>query len=84
MGYLTEPRHDGQGDDRGEGLEARTDGHGVLRGAKGILITAQAQDRGRGRMLEREALLDTLHSLEELAQRLSQDAARYHAEVTDL
>ena len=84
LGYLTEPRHDGQGDDRGEGLEARTDGHGVLRGAKGILITAQAQDRGRGRMLEREALLDTLHSLEELAQRLSQDAARYHAEVTDL
>ncbi|MFX7549062.1 type VI secretion system Vgr family protein, partial [Acinetobacter baumannii] len=57
LGYLTEPRHDGQGDDRGEGLEARTDGHGVLRGAKGILITAQAQDRGRGRMLEREALL---------------------------
>lgn len=84
LGYLTEPRHDGQGNDRGEGLEARTDGHGVLRGAKGILITAQAQDRGRGRMLERETLLDTLHSLEELAQRLSQDAARHYAEATDL
>ncbi len=84
LGYLTEPRHDGHGDDRGEGLEVRTDGHGVLRGAKGVLITAQAQDSGRGRMLERETLLDTLHSLEELAQRLSRDAARHQAEVTDL
>lgn len=84
LGYLTEPRHDGQGTDRGEGLEARTDGHGVLRGGKGVLITAQRQDRGRGRMLERAALLETLHSLQELAERLSQDAAQHYAEATDL
>lgn len=84
LGYLTEPRHDGQGADRGEGLETRTDGHGVLRGGKGVLITAQRQDRGRGRMLERAALLETLHSLQDLAQRLSQDAARHHAEMTDV
>ncbi|ADJ61776.1 type VI secretion system tip protein VgrG [Herbaspirillum seropedicae] len=84
LGYLTEPRHGGRGEDRGEGLEARTDGHGVMRAAKGVMITAQSQDRGRGRMLERAALLETLDNLQELAQRLSHDAARHHAEATDV
>ncbi|MFS2113570.1 type VI secretion system Vgr family protein [Herbaspirillum frisingense] len=84
LGHLTEPRLDGHGDDRGQGLEARTDGHGVMRGAKGILITAQSQDRGRGRMLERDALLETLQALQQIARRLGQHAAEHHAEATDL
>lgn len=84
LGYLTEPRYEGQGSDRGEGVEIRTDGHGVLRAGKGVLITAHRQDRGRGRILERAVLLETLRDLQELAQRLSQDAVRHHAEATDL
>lgn len=38
----------GRKDARGEGWELRTDGHGVLRAAKGMLITTQERQSARG------------------------------------
>jgi type VI secretion system secreted protein VgrG len=40
----------GRKDARGEGWELRTDGHGVARAAKGLLITTEARQAARGPM----------------------------------
>jgi len=54
----------GRKDARGEGWELRTDGHGVARAAKGLLITTEARQSARG----------PIKDMEETAKRL--DAAR--------
>ncbi|MBB6134225.1 type VI secretion system secreted protein VgrG [Massilia aurea] len=44
----------GRKDARGEGWELRTDGHGVARAAKGLLITTEARQAARGPMKDME------------------------------
>ncbi|MGU0746662.1 type VI secretion system Vgr family protein, partial [Pseudomonas aeruginosa] len=44
LGYLTHPRPEG-GKPRGEGFELRTDEHGAVRAAKGLLLSTEEQLR---------------------------------------
>src|SRR5690606_25655268 len=49
LGHITRIEDtNGRKDARGEGWELRTDGHGVARAAKGMLITTEARQAGRG------------------------------------
>jgi len=49
LGHITRIEDNaGRKDARGEGFELRTDGHGVARAAKGLLITTEARQSARG------------------------------------
>ena len=46
LGYITRiPDSKGRSDFRGEGFELRTDGHGVIRSAKGMILTTYARNQ---------------------------------------
>ena len=74
LGYLTHPRHYGGGKPRGEGFELRTDGHGALRAAKGLLLTAEAQLKAAAGQLERQQVIEVLHTALALAKQLGSSA----------
>jgi len=82
-GWLTHPRRDGQGQPRGEGIEARTDAQVAVRGGRGVYITAQAQSQAGGEMLERRALLGLAEQLQGIVQTLGRLSSTHHAEDTD-
>ena len=74
LGYLTHPRHYGGGKPRGEGFELRTDGHGALRAAKGLLLTAEAQLKAAAGHLERQQAIEVLQTALALAKQLGSSA----------
>lgn len=57
----------GRKDERGEGWELRTDGHGVARAAKGMLITTEARQAARG----------PIKDMRETCQRLTATAGQH-------
>ncbi|GGC21619.1 type VI secretion system Vgr family protein [Pseudoduganella buxea] len=67
LGHITRIEDtSGRKDARGEGWELRTDGHGVARAAKGLLITTEARQTARGPikdMGETAKRLDAAHKL---------------------
>lgn len=68
LGYITRiENNQGRTDARGEGWELRTDGHGVARAAKGLLITTEARQAARG----------PVKDMDETARRLTL-AAEHH------
>ncbi|MCR6479986.1 type VI secretion system tip protein VgrG [Variovorax sp. ZS18.2.2] len=82
-GWLTQPRTDGQGAPRGEGLEARSDAQVAVRGGKGVYITSQPQGRAGGNMLERQALLGLADQLQGIVKNLGETSSTHKAEDTD-
>ncbi|WP_230369789.1 type VI secretion system Vgr family protein [Paludibacterium denitrificans] len=44
QGFLTQPRTNGKAQPRGNGFELRTDQHGAIRAAHGLLLTTEAQN----------------------------------------
>ncbi len=82
-GWLTQPRTDGKGRPRGQGLEARSDAQVALRGGQGVYITAQAQTNAGGDMLERRALLGLAEQLQGIVQQLGETSSLHKAEGTD-
>jgi type VI secretion system secreted protein VgrG len=73
--------------ERGQGAELRTDGHVALRGAKGMLLSADAKYNAQGKQLDMEparALLDRaleqMQGLAELAKSANAIAADYEAQ----
>ena len=74
LGDITAPRSDGVGKPRGEGAELRSDLAVAVRGAEGVLITADPLPDVDGMLLERSAvsaLVDTLHKLAGQLSRLA-------------
>ncbi|CAJ0557395.1 unnamed protein product, partial [Mesorhabditis spiculigera] len=69
LGYLTHPRPC-DGKPRGEGFELRTDAHGALRAAKGLLLTAEAQLKTGAGQLERQQIVEVLQAALALAKQL--------------
>jgi type VI secretion system secreted protein VgrG len=77
LGHITRIEDtSGRKDTRGEGWELRTDGHGVARAAKGLLVTTEARQAARGPIKDmsetsrRLALAAEQHkSLAEIAQK---------------
>jgi type VI secretion system secreted protein VgrG len=84
LGYLTHPRHYGGGRPRGEGFELRTDGHGALRAAKGLLLTAEAQLKAGAGQLERQQVIEVLQTALTLAKQLSASAEDAQGVAQDL
>ncbi|AZS79557.1 type VI secretion system tip protein VgrG [Achromobacter spanius] len=76
LGYLTHPRPGG-GKPRGEGFELRTDEHGALRAAKGLLLSTEAQLQAKGGQLDRSDIVAALESALELARNLGDYAATH-------
>ena len=72
LGWLSEPRANGQGAPRGEGAELRSSKAVAVRGGAGVLISAGAKDDDAGAQLERGGLVgiaDVMHGvLDELGR----------------
>ncbi|KAF1052896.1 MAG: Actin cross-linking toxin VgrG1 [Stenotrophomonas maltophilia] len=81
LGYLTHPRPDG-GAPRGEGFELRTDEHGALRAAKGLLLSTEEQLEANGGHLNRGTVVQVLEAALQLAKGLG-DYAGEHQGVSD-
>lgn len=83
LGYLTQPRQDGRGQDRGQGAELRTDAAAALRAAQGILLTTYARSQASGGQLDRDELLQLLGECTELFKSLGDYAGQHGGQATD-
>jgi type VI secretion system secreted protein VgrG len=83
LGYLTQPRHDGKADARGEGAELRSDQAVAIRGGRGVFITADASLRAAGRQLERDGLNGIAEALKAIQKQLAELADTHNAGATD-
>ncbi|RBJ85680.1 type VI secretion system tip protein VgrG [Pseudomonas sp. MWU12-2534b] len=73
LGYLTHPRPAG-GAARGEGFELRTDEHGALRAAKGLLLSTEEQLKADGGQLNRASVVQVLEAALQVAKGLGEYA----------
>ncbi|WP_201782595.1 type VI secretion system Vgr family protein [Pseudomonas sp. Leaf48] len=69
---------------RGEGFELRTDDWGSLRAGKGVFISADAQPKGQGPVLDMSAALEQLNNALSLVNSLAQSAVESGALAADL
>jgi type VI secretion system secreted protein VgrG len=83
LGYLTEPRDNGQGTNRGEGAELRTDAAAALRAAQGILLTTYARSQASGNQLDRDELIQLLGECTELFKSLGDYAGQHGGQAAD-
>lgn len=74
---------DSQRKKRGEGLEGRTDHWVSLRGAKGLLLTTEAQPRAQGQQLAMAAAITSLEGALALAKTLQQCATTAGGSAVD-
>ena len=84
LGYLIHPRTEGKGEPRGEGIEARTDASIALRGAQGILISAEARFKASGKQLDRQALNAAMNTAKELMTTYGELSNSHQADNTEL
>jgi type VI secretion system secreted protein VgrG len=81
LGYITRiDDNRGRTDARGEGWELRTDGHGVARAAKGILITTEARQAGRGHIKDMSETVRRLSAASETHELLAEIAKQNGAQ----
>ncbi|NIE66029.1 type VI secretion system tip protein VgrG [Burkholderia sp. Ax-1719] len=83
LGYLTQPRDNGQGANRGEGAELRTDAAAALRAAQGILLTTYARAQASGNQLDRDELIQLLGECTELFKSLGDYAGQHGGQAMD-
>ncbi|MGN5641097.1 type VI secretion system Vgr family protein [Burkholderia multivorans] len=83
LGYLTQPRNDGVGQERGEGAELRTDAAAALRAAQGILLTTYARAQASGGQLDRDELLQLLGECTALFKSLGDYAGQHGGQAAD-
>ncbi|WP_454727398.1 MULTISPECIES: type VI secretion system Vgr family protein [Cupriavidus] len=82
LGYLTHPRPAGSAP-RGEGFELRTDEHGALRAAKGLLLSTEAQLEAGGGHLDRREVVSLLEAALQLAKGLGDYAGEHQGLAHD-
>ena len=74
----------GRKDDRGQGVELRTDGHGAIRAAKGLLVTTQARPNAQAHITDMGETLVRLTQARDLHEGTSELAQQAKAhEVGD-
>ncbi|AVR94275.1 type VI secretion system Vgr family protein [Pseudoduganella armeniaca] len=83
LGYLTQPRRAGFGEERGQGAELRSQKHVAVRGIEGVLVTAESSDGKTGRHLDRPDLLRVAEGLEKLAKELAARATDHAGDKPD-
>ncbi|HCP9463767.1 TPA: type VI secretion system tip protein VgrG [Escherichia coli] len=69
---------------RGEGFELRTDMWGAVRAKKGIFISADAQDKAQGQVLDMTDALAQLREAQSLVEALCSATEEAKAELADL
>jgi type VI secretion system secreted protein VgrG len=84
QGYLIEPREKGTGTPRGDGFELRTDRHGAIRAAEGLLLSTESCPGASGGQLAREQALTQLQMARTLAQSLSDTAEKQDSHATEI
>jgi type VI secretion system secreted protein VgrG len=75
---------DGDRQDRGQGAELRTDGSAAVRGAKGVLVTAEEQPGAAGKQLAMQDADVTLEQAEQILRALSDSANAAKALQADI
>lgn len=83
QGFLTHPRSNGKAQPRGEGFELRTDQHGAIRAAHGLLLSTEAQNGAGGKQLAREHAQSQLQSAVALSQALAETATGQQADTME-
>ncbi|WP_434633152.1 type VI secretion system Vgr family protein [Chromobacterium sp. CV08] len=83
QGFLTHPRSNGKAQPRGEGFELRTDNHGAIRAAHGLLLSTEAQNGAGGKQLAREHAQSQLQSAVALSQALAETATTQLADTME-
>ena len=83
QGYLAHPRTDGKATPRGDGFELRTDQHGAIRAAHGLLISTEAQMGAGGKQLARDGAQSQLDSALALSQALGDTATAQLADTVE-
>ena len=84
LGFLTTPKRDGKGEQRGTGAELRSDDAVAVRGAKGLLLTAWQRLAGADKQLARDEFLSLLDQCAELAHTLGNYAEGHQGLPTDI
>ncbi|NUT61053.1 type VI secretion system Vgr family protein [Herbaspirillum sp. C9C3] len=90
LGHITRiEHHGGRRDARGEGFELRTDAHGVVRAAQGLLLTSEPRPKAHGhvtdmgetvgRLTQAQATLASLSKLAQEHQAQDRDADQHDA-----
>ncbi|HCB7549054.1 TPA: type VI secretion system tip protein VgrG, partial [Escherichia coli] len=80
MGHLVNSRRE----KRGAGFELRTDEHGAVRAAKGLFLTADAQARAQGAVLEMAAAISQINQANSQMQALNSAAEAAGALLSDI
>ncbi|MBV8271124.1 MAG: DUF2345 domain-containing protein, partial [Cupriavidus sp.] len=80
LGYLV----DGERKKRGEGFELRSSDWGVIRGGKGVFLTADDQPNAAGDQLAMDAAKKLLSEALEQMQRLNECAAMARVQLADI
>jgi type VI secretion system secreted protein VgrG len=75
---------DGDRKERGQGAELRTDEHVAVRGAKGVLVTAEAQPSATGQQLAMQDADDTFRQSEEILKSLNESAGAAQALLAEV
>ncbi|WP_267939951.1 type VI secretion system Vgr family protein [Paraburkholderia sp. HD33-4] len=75
---------DGDGKERGRGAELRTDEHVALRGAKGVLVSAERQEKAAGKQLDMTAAQSQLEESLVQMKALSKAAQAAQAIASDI
>ncbi|AAQ57703.1 type VI secretion system Vgr family protein [Chromobacterium violaceum] len=83
QGYLAHPRSNGKAQPRGDGFELRTDHHGAIRAAHGLLLTTEAQNGASGKQLAREHAQSQLDAALSLSQALAETASGQLADAME-
>ena len=83
LGYLSSPRLDGAGQQRGEGFELRSDASGSVRTARSLLISAWKQLDASGPQLDHREHRALIKECLELSSSLGDYAAQHQALVFD-
>lgn len=81
LGFITRvPYWSGRKDKRGEGFELRTDGHGVMRAAHGMLVTTEGRANASGHVKEMGETVQRLTQAREQHEDLSKLAQQHKAQ----
>jgi len=84
LGYLTGvPNNAGRKDKRGEGFDLRTDGHGTVRGARGLFLTSEGQVAAVGGHLSRDEFIRCMEAALEAARSLGDYSGQHEALPAD-
>ena len=83
LGYLTEPRSDGAGRQRGDGFELRSDASGSVRTARSLLISAWKQLGASGKQRDSSEHAAVMKECLELFSSLGEFSAQHQALALD-